>query len=196
MFAPSFKGFGDNKGMDYPYSLDDYVSDLNEYFYKNGIVRPHVVAHSFGARVALKGLTLNPKLFDRVVLTGAAGLKPKTGIKKRAKKIAFSTLKKFVNREKLSWLYSKDYLMLDSVMKESFKKIVSEHLDYALPLIENKTLIVFGEKDKETPLYMARKFNREIIGSKLIIIKDAGHFCFIDKPHKFNGEVREFLLSI
>ena len=29
----------------------------------------------------------------------------------------------------------------------------------------------------------------------LLIIENAGHFCFIDKPNKFNMEVKEFLLS-
>ncbi len=195
MFAPSFKGFGDNKGMDYPYSLDDYVLELKEYFDKKGIVRPHVIAHSFGARVILKVLYNQPDLVDKLVLTGAAGLKPKTTLKKRVKKATFSLLKKVAKREKLKRFYSKDYLALDSVMKESFKKIVAENLDYTLSNIDRKTLMVFGTKDRETPVYMAKKFYREIKGSKLLLIKDAGHFCFIDKPHKFNTEVREFLLS-
>ena len=80
-------------------------------------------------------------------------------------------------------------------MQESFKKIVSEHLDYALDKIENQTLIIFGEKDTETPLYMAKRLNAGIKNSKLKIIKNAGHFCFIDKPFEFNDCVREFLLS-
>jgi pimeloyl-ACP methyl ester carboxylesterase len=54
---------------------------------------------------------------------------------------------------------------------------------------------VFGEDDKETPLYMAKKLAKEIRDSKLLIIQRAGHFCFVDRPHKFNTEVREFLLS-
>ncbi len=195
VFAPSFKGFGDNKGMEYPYSLDDYILELNEYFYKNGIVRPHIVAHSFGARVAIKASYQNPEIFDKLVLTGAAGLKPKETFKKKLKKATFKALSKFVKREKLKRFYSKDYLALDGVMKESFKKIVSEHLDYTLDFIKNQTLIVFGKSDKETPLYMAEKFNSRIQNSKMLILQGAGHFCFIDKPHKFNTEVREFLLS-
>ncbi len=181
--------------MEYPYSLDDYVRELKEYFNKNGIVRPHVVAHSFGARVILKALYNEPDLVDKLVLTGSAGLKPKLTLKKRVKKIVFSFLKRFIKREKLKRFYSKDDLALDAVMKESFKKIVAENLDYTLAGIKNQTLIVFGERDKETPLYMAKKFNQGVKGSRLFVIKDAGHFCFIDKPHKFNSEVREFLLS-
>jgi len=194
VFAPDFKGFGENKGMTYPYCLDDYVADVGEYMYKNGIKNPHVIAHSFGGRVAIK-MASEQAVFDKLVLTGCAGLKPKKTVKGIIKSEAFKFLKRFVPKQKLQRFYSSDYLALDEVMRQSFIKIVNEHLDDKIGKIKNQTLIVFGQNDKQTPLYMAKKLNREIINSRLILIKDAGHFCFIDKPIKFNTEVKEFLLS-
>ncbi len=181
--------------MPYPYSLSDYVEELKNYIKTNNITKPNIIAHSFGGRIAIKLLLTDGDLIDRVVLTGSAGLKPKRSIKYRIKKLGFNLLKKFVKKERLKGFYSKDYLSLSPVMQQSFIKIVNEHLNYALPKIKNKTLIIFGEKDTETPLYMAKKLNKKIKNSKLIIIKGAGHFCFIDNPNKFNLEVREFLLS-
>ena len=181
--------------MPFPYSLDDYIKEVKEYCYKNEIIRPHVVAHSFGARIAVKQAYCEPYYFNKLVLTGAAGLKPKFSIKKSAKRTAFLMLKKFVPKEKLKRFYSKDYLALSPIMQKSFIKIVSEHLDYTLSGIKNQTLLVFGALDNQTPLYMAKRFNNGIAGSRLIILKNAGHFAFIDKPLKFNAEVKEFLLS-
>ena len=195
VFAPTFKGFGENKGMAYPYSLDDYIQELKEYFYKYSITCPSVIAHSFGGRVALKCAYLDKNFFDKMVLTGCAGLKPRETVKKVIKKGVFNILKRVVPKEKLKRFYSKDYLSLDSVMKQSFVKIINEHLDYCLEKIENKTLIINGEKDTETPVYMAKKLNRFIKDSKLIMVKGAGHFAFIDKPNFFNMEVGKFLLS-
>ncbi len=195
MFIPDLKGFGENAFMDYPYSLSDYLDSVKEYMYKCGTKTPHVIAHSFGARIVIKGASEEENLFDKLVLTGAAGLKPKRTVKKTVKKIAFSVAKKFIPREKLQCFYSSDYLSLSPIMKESFIKIVNEHLDDRLKLIKNHTLLVFGENDRETPLYMAKKLNEGIKSSSLMVIKDAGHFCFIDKSAKFNVEVREFLLS-
>lgn len=194
-FAPDLKGFGDNAEMPFAYSLDDYIEEVKEYCYKKGLVNPHVVAHSFGARIAVKAAATKAVAFNRLVLTGAAGLKPKRTLKKTIKRACFSVLKKFVDKNKLTAFYSKDYLSLNAVMKESFIKIVNENLDDLLSSIENKTLLIFGDGDKETPLYMARRYERGIKNSKLIIIKGAGHFAFIDKPNKFNVEVKEFLLS-
>ena len=76
-FAPDLPGFGNNAEMPYPYALSDYADWLKNYMKANGIERPHVVAHSFGARVAVKAAAAEPALFSRMVLTGAAGMKPR-----------------------------------------------------------------------------------------------------------------------
>lgn len=193
--AIDLKGFGENQPMQNPYSLDDYVLDVKKYIQENNLKSPHVIGHSFGCRIIIKALSTQPDLFDKVVLTGAAGLKPRNTLKKRVKKFVFNILKRFIKKEKLKRFYSTDYQSLSPVMKESFKLIVNEHLDDKLYLIKNKTLIIFGDCDNQTPLYMARRLNKNIKNSKLVIIQNSGHFCFVDKPMKFNMEVREFLLS-
>lgn len=195
VYAPDLKGFGDNPDMPYPYALDDYVNEVKEFIYKKGLICPHVIAHSFGARIAIKAASEDDRIFNKLVLTGAAGLKPKTTFKKAIKRAAYKTLKRFLPKERLTVFFSSDYNALSPVMRESFKKIVNEHLDDRLKEIKNPTLLVFGKNDKETPIYMAKRLNAGIAGSRLIVIDGAGHFCFIDKPNKFNMEVKEFLLS-
>jgi pimeloyl-ACP methyl ester carboxylesterase len=54
---------------------------------------------------------------------------------------------------------------------------------------------VFGKEDRTTPLYMAKKLNQKIKNSKLIIIEDAGHFAFAEKPWLFNVYLKECLLG-
>ena len=195
VFAPDLKGFGKNTGMDYPYCLDDYIQEVKEYIYKNGLKKPSVIAHSFGGRIAIKAASEDKSAFNKIVLTGAAGLKPKFSLKKTTKKQVFSLLKRFIGKEKLINFYSAEYRNLSPVMKESFIKIVNEHLDDKLKSIENEVLIIFGANDKETPLYMAKRLKRGIKNGKYAVIDGAGHFCFIEKPNKFNAEVKEFLLS-
>ena len=180
--------------MPFPYSLDDYVSDVKEELLKRGIEKPCVVAHSFGARIVLRLASLDSEFFDKIVLTGAAGLKPKLTFKKAVKRTVFKVLKPFIKKEKLLKFYSKDYLALSNVMRKSFIKIVNNNLDEDSKKIKNPTLLVFGKEDKETPLYMAKRLNKNITNSTLIVIEKAGHFAFIDKPSKFNMEVKEFLL--
>ena len=194
-YAPDLPGFGKNGAMPYPYSLDDYVAWLKGYMRENGIVKPHVVAHSFGARVAVKAAAEDGGLFSSLVLTGAAGMKPRRTLSYRVKKMKFSLLKRFKSREELEKYYSSDYRALNAVMRESFKKIVNEHLERAAKKVHNRVLLVYGEKDRETPLYMARRYRRLISGSRLIVIRNAGHFVFAERVAAFNYPVREFLLA-
>lgn len=194
VYAPDLVGFGSNQAMDYPYSLDDYIESVKRYMQSNDIVRPHVIAHSFGARIVLKSASQNPDLFDKIVITGGAGLKPKPTLKKTVKRLTFNLLKRFIGKKRLKRFYSKDYLALNLIMQQSFIKIVNEHLDGCIDKITNSTLLIYGKHDKQTPLYMAYKLHDGIKNSKLKIF-DAGHFAFIDCPLKFNMEVREFLLS-
>lgn len=177
-----------------PYSLDDYVTEVKEYMYKNSITKPHVVAHSFGGRIALKAQS-NEDLFCKMVLVGCAGLKPRFSIKKTVKRTAFKLLKNIVPKRKLAFCYSTEYNALSPIMKRSFCLVTGETLDNCLEKITNDALIVFGKNDKQTPLYMARRLNRGLVNGKLVVLENAGHFCFVDRPLKFNTEVKEFLLS-
>ena len=101
VYAIDLKGFGENKEMDFPYSLSDYVLDVKNFIINNGIVCPHIIAHSFGGRIALKLCAENPNLVDKIVLTGCAGLKPKRTLKYRVKVGVFKVLSKFVPKNRL-----------------------------------------------------------------------------------------------
>ncbi len=194
-YAVDLPGFGENKVMPYPYSLDDYVTFVKDYMKMNGIVKPDVIAHSFGARIAVKAAAADKNLFGRLVIVGGAGLKPKRKPVYYVNKVKFSICKIFVNKDKLKKYYSKDYLALNSVMRQSFIKIVNEYLDETSKSVLNKTLLVYGKNDTETPLYMAKRYKKYIKNSNLLTMENAGHFCFLEKPVAFNYAVREFLLN-
>ncbi len=194
-FAPDLPGFGKNAAMPYPYALGDYVNWLKDYMRENGVVKPHVVAHSFGARVAVKAAAEDGALFSALVLTGAAGLRPRRSLAYRAKRLKFLLLKPFRTRKELEKYYSSDYRALSGVMRESFVKIVNEHLEACAKKVKNPVLLVYGENDRETPLYMARRYKKLIAGSRLLVLKNAGHFAFAERVAAFNYPVREFLLT-
>ena len=192
--AIDMQGFGKSEEIPFPYSLDDYVAEVEGVLDFIGEEKVDVLAHSFGARVAIK-LANKDKRIDKIVFTGAAGLKPRRGLKYLFRKASFFILKRFVKREKLQFLYSEDYRSLSQVKKKSFQKIVSEHLDLEVEKLQNNCLLIFGRHDKQTPLYMARGMNKKIKKSRLVIMPDAGHFCFVENPHQFNGEAFRFLME-
>jgi abhydrolase domain-containing protein 14 len=55
------------------------------------------------------------------------------------------------------------------------------------------TLIVWGEKDHIAPISNAEFLNREIKGSKLLVIPKAKHPAYLDNPEMFHDALLEFL---
>jgi 3-oxoadipate enol-lactonase len=62
--------------------------------------------------------------------------------------------------------------------------------------IKIPTLIIAGDKDSLTPVKMNQYLNRQIEGSKLIIISDSKHMPMIEKPDMVNAIVDEFISEI
>ncbi len=194
--AVDLPGFGKTPEPSYGYALDDYVDFARAVIKERCGGRACIVAHSFGGRIAIKLAAEYPECVRCMILTGCAGMKPRRNLKYRVKKGTYSFLKRVmpsrvdVWREKFS---SSDYRALSPVMKESFVKITNEHLEGCLGKISAPVLFVFGEKDTETPLYMARRLYAGVKGSGLVIMKGCGHFCFSEDPVTFNAVAEEFL---
>jgi len=57
------------------------------------------------------------------------------------------------------------------------------------------TLIVCGEDDILTPVKYSEFLEREIRGSKLVRVPDAGHLLMIEKPEPVNRAIEEFVIK-
>lgn len=192
VIAIDFSGFGKSAEPPYPFSVLDYANEVIALIDKLGVQTYSIIAHSFGGRVAVK-IASRDKRLNKLILTGSAGIKPRRKPSYYFKVFAYKLLKKFLPEKLLKNFGSSEYKTLSPVMKKSYVKIVNEHLNKEYKQIKNPTLIIFGENDRETPLYMAKKIKKYVKNSRLIIINGAGHFAFIDNYALFNIAVIEFL---
>lgn len=183
---------GKSAPPDAAWSVGDYAAHMKRLLAALGIVRPRVIAHSFGGRVALKLLAEDG--FSRALLTGCAGVVPKRGFSYRVRVGTYRLCRRLFPRFAERHFGSAEYRSLPPLQRESFKKIVNEDLTPLLPLVRVPTLYVFGEKDEQTPLYMARRLQAETPASALVCMRGCTHFCFCEQPDAFNEIAREFLL--
>ena len=86
---------------------------------------------------------------------------------------------------------SDDYKQLNDIMKQTFVKVVNEDLSDDARKISIPTLLVWGKKDKDTPLYMGKTFNKLIKNSKLIIL-NGGHYCHIENLQEYSKICMQF----
>ena len=184
-------GFGQSDDLTSPFSVDDYAKWLKEKMERLGVHRPHVAAHSFGCRVAVRLASRDEEVFDKILLTGAAGviLNRSLGyhIKVRAYKLCKTVLPRFAEKK----FGSAEYKTLTPIMKESYKKIVNEDLRACAALIRNEVLLVQGREDTTTPLKEAQAYLQCLKRGRLLEM-DGGHFAFCQHPVAFNLIAEEF----
>ena len=191
--AFDFIGFGQSSPLTEPWAVGDYAAHAARLLSALGVRRgARLIAHSFGGRVALKLLSQDATLFKKAVLAGCAGIPPRRGFSYHCRVRAYRAVKKFAPRFAERKFGSAEYRTLSPVMRESYKKIVNEDLTPCLCKIRAEVLYVFGEKDAQTPLYMAEKLTKRTKGSALVVMPACGHFCFAEDPARFNAVAREF----
>lgn len=61
------------------------------------------------------------------------------------------------------------------------------------PQIKHETLIICGEEDRVTPVSESETVHERIKHSELVIIPEAGHLCYQEKPQLFNEAIIKFL---
>lgn len=194
-----FPGFGEECAPEKSFSVEDYASWLHSKLLVLGKTNNLVlVGHSFGGRVAMVYAVKFAKNVEKVVLVDSAGIKPKLKINKLIKFISFHFCKGCVkiglySKERLALHGSDDWKSLPQNMKGTFVKVIKQDLSSFAKEIKAKTLIVWGKEDKETPLYMAKKLNKLITKSKLVVFENAGHFSYIDKHQEFVDIVNNFI---
>ena len=190
--AVDFWGFG--KSQMPPEGVDTYwyARQTKEFLDKMGIKKTFVISHSFGGRVALVLADWHKGLFDKIVLCSSAGIRPRFSLKKYIAIKKYKIAKRFAKEEKLKKYGSDDYKNLDCKMQKTFVRVVNDFLECHAKNTVAQTLLVWGKEDKQTPLYMANKLNRLVKNSGLVVIEDAGHFCYIDNFYLFDKVVKSF----
>lgn len=188
------------------WGVPEYGEMVKKFIDEQKISNPNVIAHSFGGRVTIYLASKYQDLFDKIILTDAAGVKPKMTFYKFKRKILFKCgkifLKLFTSKDKFDEKMkeyrdkhsSSDYKALKSdVMRETFKKVISLDLTPNLKDITRPTLLVWGENDMDTPIYMAEIMKKHIKDVGLVVLKGAKHFSYADNMNEYNMIVDSFL---
>ena len=183
-----FPPFGKSDKLKMAWTIYDYKDLVLEILKLEGIKKAKFLCHSFGARVAML-LASQTDVVESMVIIGGAGLKNKS-IKVKFKIAKYKLAKKLNLTRKNAG--SLDYQNLDDIMKATFKNIVNTDLKFCLKNIDAKTLLIYGQNDKETPVKYGKIFNKGIKNSSLCVVDGAGHFCFLEKPLKVRKLIKDF----
>jgi pimeloyl-ACP methyl ester carboxylesterase len=92
---------------------------------------------------------------------------------------------------------AEDFRTLDYAMYSDMLRALGAHdARDVLPRLKVPTLIISGDRDLMTPVFTARKMNRLIHGSRLVVIAGGSHYAPIEFPHIIELELNRFLAGI
>ena len=206
IYIMDFPGFGKSIFPDRDLSIYDYANLIRDFMEDEKITNPILLAHSFGGRIATLITGYYKDKVEKLILIDSAGIKPRKGILKLLKQTIYKLLKKcsvLVPRKKRS-LYlkrliyifgSSDLKKLNKNMYNSFIKVVNEDLKCYYSYISTKTLLIWGRKDKSTPVRDGKYMKKHIKDSTLFIYPKAGHFSYLEYIEVTNQIIEEFLES-
>lgn len=200
LISVDFPGFGKSPEPLEAWTLSQYISMVNALIKQLELPSFSLIGHSFGCRVAtgIKGA-------NKLVLIGAAGIKPKRRFSYYIKIFGYKLLK-FLHHIPLfrsllqrpldayRTLYaSSDYQQASPIMKQTLSKVVNHDLSAIYHTIETPTLLIFGTNDTETPVRDGRIMEHEMKNAALIEIEGAGHYVFLEKPFETSLIIDSFL---
>ena len=206
-----FPGHGQSGRPPEPWGVPEYAACVRELLEKLHFLPCAVIAHSFGARVAIYLASEDETLFTKLLLTGAAGVK-KPATEESAKRTAqFKKLKGLCETARGLKIFgslpdkaedalrrkygSADYNALDAEMRKTFVKVIALDLTDRLCRVKQPTLLVFGDQDTETPLWMAKVMEEKIPDAGLAIFEGGDHFAYIKQLQRFCRVAQVFLLE-
>jgi len=164
-----------------------------------------LVGHSRGAAISLV-LASDPATrarIERMVLTGAAGIKPrrplsyylKVGSAKAGRVIGAVGGRpgKRLQERIRGRAASADWLAAPEALRGTLRNVLAEDLSPLLPEVAVPTLLIWGPDDDATPLWMGERMEREIPGAALIVLRGGGHYAYAELAGEFNVIAAHFL---
>lgn len=203
--ALDLPGCGKSGIPKHPWNSYDYANLVKKFIDKMKLDNVILFGHSHGGRISIILANNYAALIKKIVLIDSAGLIPKRKLNYYIKVYSFKILKKIYllfssgdnNKQKLESFYKKfgstDYKEANGIMRQTMVKVINDDLRPLLKNINASTLIIWGENDEDTPLYMGKIMEQEIPDSGLVILENAGHYSYIDYYSKFKAVIESFL---
>lgn len=204
IYIVDYPGFGNSPFINKELTIYDYALIIKSFIENKKITNPTIIAHSFGGRITSLLAGYYKINIDKIILIDVAGIKrrktPKAFIKEKIYKfLKFLTnllpdnKKEKIKEKLLNTFASQDYKNIPINMRKTFKNIINEDLREYYQKIDNETLIIWGEKDIDTPLKDAYLLNKIIKNSGLIIYENKTHFSYLEEIYKTNIIIEKFI---
>lgn len=166
------------------------------------IEKTQFYVHSFGGRILTRLMNKYPELGNKLIFTGAAGIKWPLTLRQRIS----VGLSKFIPKAKsprgqriqnffITKVFgARDWGNVTPPLKATLTKVLAEDdLREDLTDLQNQTLIMWGEKDTIAPLKSGRVYAENIPNNKFLTFPDGRHGIHHTHRAEIVAELAKFL---
>lgn len=187
-------GFGESEEPHKIWGTEDYAICVHQLLQALKVEKPIVFGHSFGGRVLLS--LANKMSFDKMILTGSAGLVPKRPLSYYIKVYRYKIAKWIYLHSPLKKIYpdwlenerknsgSADYRAASEKMRNIMVKVINEDLADEISKIKVPTILLWGTKDTATPLSDGRRMEKLLQDGALIELAGGTHYAILEQQNK------------
>ena len=208
VLAPSHPGFGTSDRPPWLETVPDTACFYLWMLEEMGLEGINVIGFSLGGWIAAEMSVMCPKVFNRLVLVGSAGLKPSTAQMTDIFLISGpQVLEKMFFDAKQSPEYDKffgaepdpEHRELAERNREMAARLTwkpymhDPRLIGLLPRIKSRVLLLWGRQDALIPLECGEIYQSVLPNAQLRVIEECGHSPQYEKPLEFNNMVLDFL---
>ena len=213
-------GFGLTDKPHENYTIDYFCKFLDKFLSKMRVEcteKLNVIGHSLGGYIALEYSIRNKTRINKLILFNSSGLLGKPTPLLCDYLNAVQTIDPVLRYNNLKNVFEK--LLADRIrllpivvdifvsiidmpgakhaFESAFKNSTSTTLDLNTidTIKEIPCLIIWGEKDRLIPITFAEKFREILENATILIMKDAGHSPFIEKPAIVYQTLLDFLVT-
>jgi pimeloyl-ACP methyl ester carboxylesterase len=213
VIACDIRGFGKSADEESHLGMDLFANDLILFIEKLGLEKVIICGLSMGGYIALNAMKRFPSRFELLILCDTQCVADTHEVKVNRYK-TIEDIKEYgvtnFNQGFIKKVFHEDSLTNKPELVEQLRSVVfsnSQHIITQgltalaersetcsfLDEITIPTLIICGREDVVTPLDESKFMNKQIKGSVLHVINNAGHVSNLEQPIKFNKLLRDFL---
>lgn len=197
-------GFGKSDLPPETWGVMDYMRFVTAYLDESHIERCSVLGHSFGGRIGLVLAAERPERISRMVLANSAGLRTPLSVGQQTRNVLARMVRGSLDtvglngwRERLQDVYNRRYASADYLsagpLRDTFLRVIEEDLTSFAGRVQAPTILIWGDQDKDTPLWQGQRLEQLIPDAALIVFNGAGHFSYLERLNDYLRIVENFL---
>ncbi len=191
VYIVDLPGFGALRRLRRHFVLTETASWLVAWMKAVGLDKAHLVGHSMGGYICLQLATQQPEVVRRLVLVSPAGVP--AGRSLLGHLVPLLLTARYAARSFLPVLAYDAVRTGPVTLLRVARDLLAEDVRENLHFIEAPTLLIWGEKDPLISPSAGDLLQKEIPGSSLILLKNAGHVPMFERPREFNAALLLFL---